>query len=147
MAMAVVVDQAEDELSLPASIRSTDDGFYIRQIHEAFQDVQLLFGADMGFIFPLSRDDGQVFRSPGFIGFILGMGRCQLDQMADAPADKILRAGQISVLPFLGTDNRSNSMCHTGLFGDYKGLHVLKILSFEVDLIISGNQTGCFKVF
>ena len=51
------------------------------------------------------------------------MGRCQFDQMTDAPADKIAGAGQITVFPLPAADYRSNGLRHAGLFSDDKGVH------------------------
>ena len=70
-------------------IRSTDHAVHIRAVHQLLQDAKLLFGGRRHKVLPLFRQDGQVGHAPLDEFFIVHVGRSQLYQMPDAPADQI----------------------------------------------------------
>ena len=69
------------------------------------QDAKLLFGGRRHQILPLLRQDGQVCDAPLDILGIVDIGRSQLHQMTNAPADKIAVALKVAVLPVGRTEN------------------------------------------
>ena len=70
-------------------IATVHNAIHIRAIHQLFQDAELLFGGRRHKVLPLFRQDGQVGHAPLDILFIVHVGRSQLYQMPDAPADQI----------------------------------------------------------
>ena len=70
-------------------IATIHDAVHIRAVHQLLQNAKLLFGGRRHQILPLLRQDGQVCDAPLNVLGIVDIGRCQLYQMPDAPADQI----------------------------------------------------------
>ena len=117
---AQVVDQPEDQFTLPARVGGAHDGFHPAVLHQSIQNVKLLFGVRQHPVLPLAGHDGQVGIVPlGILG-VVGVGGGQLHQMADAPAHQPAASFQVAV-PFLrGPQHLGDSSGHGRLFGDYE---------------------------
>ena len=74
-------------------------------MHQLLQDAELLFGGRRHQILPLLRQDGQVCDAPLDILGIVDIGRSQLHQMTNTPADKIAVPLKVAVLTAGGTED------------------------------------------
>ena len=83
----------------------TDNAIHIRAVHQLLQDTKLLFGGRRHQILPLLRQNGQVCNAPLDILGIVDIGRSQLHQMTNAPADEIAVALKVAVLTVGSTEN------------------------------------------
>ena len=89
LAARLLVDQSEDQFSLPSGIATVHNALDIRAVHQFLQDAKLFFGGRRHQILPLLRQNGQVCNAPLDVFGIVDIGRSQFYQMPDAPADEI----------------------------------------------------------
>ena len=115
-AACLLIHQAEDQFSLAPCVRSTDHAVYIRAVHKFLQDTELLFGGRRHQILPLLRQDGQVCDTPLDVFGVVDIGRCQLHQMTNTPADKIAVPFKVAVLTAGGTEDFGVGHGNRGLF-------------------------------
>ena len=80
------------------------------------QDTKLLFGGRRHQILPLLRQDGQVCNAPLDILLTIGIRRCKLHEMPNAPTDQIAVALKVAVLTVGGTEDFSVGHGNRGLF-------------------------------
>lgn len=78
-------------------IRCADDAINIWAVHQIFQNAKLLLSGGGHEILPLLRQDGQIGNAPLDILLAVGIRRCKLHQMANAPAYQIAVALQMTV--------------------------------------------------
>ena len=115
-----LVDETENQFSLPACIGRGGHTVHIRAVEQGTQNFKLLFLFVRDNELPRLGQDGQIFILPLAVFFIvlarLGKGH----QMPDAPADKIPAALPVAVLLFIGPDHGGNAAGYTGLFGNHQ---------------------------
>ena len=104
-ALRLLVDQPENQFSFASCVCCTDNAIHIRAVHQLLQDTKLLLGGRRHQILPLLRQDGQVCNAPLDVLGIVNIGRCQLHQMTNAPADEIAVALPITTLSIGRTEN------------------------------------------
>jgi len=112
----LLVDQPEDQFSLPAGIATVHDAVHIRAVHQLLQDAELLFGAGRHQILPLLRQDGQICDTPLDVSGVVDIGWGKFHQMTNAPAYQIAVALQITVLTVGGTEDFGVGHGNRGLF-------------------------------
>ena len=128
-ALALMVDEAEDQLALPSGVGGLHDGGDILPAHQLLQHLELLLGGHGHLIPPLLRQDGQVLQPPLGVGLAVSLRLGQLHQMTYAPAHQIPAALQIAVTPFRGAQYLADALCHRGLLADHKFTHRQSLLS------------------
>lgn len=101
-------------------IRCADNTIHIRSVHQLLQDAKLLFGGRRHQILPLLRQDRQVCDAPLDVFGIVDIGRCQLHQMTNTPADKIAVPFKVAVLSVGGTEDFGVGHGYGRFFADYK---------------------------
>ena len=115
-----LVDETENQFSLPACIGRGGHTIHIGAVEQGTQNFKLLFLLVRDNELPRLGQDGQIFVPPLAVFFIvlarLGKGH----QMPDAPADQIPAALPIAGLLFSGPDHGGNAAGYTGLFGNHQ---------------------------
>ena len=115
-----LVDETENQFSLPACIGRGGHTVHIRAVEQSADNFKLLFLLVRDDELPRLGQDGQILIPPLTVFFIvlarLGKGH----QMPDAPADQIPATLPIAVLLFSGPDHSGNAAGNTGLFGDHQ---------------------------
>ena len=115
-----LVDETENQFSLPACIGRGGHTVHIRAVEQRAHNSKLLFLFVRDNELPRLGQDGQILIPPFTVFFIvlarLGKGH----QMPDAPADQIPAALPIAVLLFSGPDHGGNAAGYAGLFGNYQ---------------------------
>ena len=115
-----LVDETENQFSLPACIGRGGHTVHIRAVEQSAHNFKLLFLFVRDNELPRLGQDGQIFILPLAVFFIvlarLGKGH----QMPDAPADQIPTALPVAGLLFIGPDHGGNAAGHTGLFGNHQ---------------------------
>ena len=115
-----LVDETENQFSLPACIGRGGHTVHIRAVEQRAHNFKLLFFFVRDNELPQLGQNGQILIPPLTVFFIvlarLGKGH----QMPDAPADKIPAALPVAVLLFIGPDHGGNAAGHTGLFGNHQ---------------------------
>ena len=115
-----LVDETENQFSLPACIGRGGHTVHIWAVEQGTQNFKLLFFLVRDNELPRLGQDGQILIPPLTVFFIvlarLGKGH----QMSDAPADKIPAALPVAVLLFSGSDHGGNAAGNTGLFGNHQ---------------------------
>ena len=94
----LLVDQSEDQFSLPSGIATVHNALDIRAVHQFLQDAKLLFGGRRHQILPLLRQDGQVCNAPLDVLGIVDVGWSQFYQVPYAPAYQIAVALKVAIL-------------------------------------------------
>ena len=119
-AVGHLVDETENQFSLPACIGRGGHTVHIGAVEQGTQNFKLLFLLVRHDELPRLGQDGQILIPPLTVFFIvlarLGKGH----QMPDAPADQITTALPIAGLLFSGPDHGGNAAGHTGFFGDHQ---------------------------
>ena len=115
-----LVDETENQFSLPACIGRGGHTVHIRAVEQRAHNFKLLFLFVRDNELPRLGQDGQILIPPFTVFFIvlarLGKGH----QMPDAPADQITTALPIAGLLFSGPDHGGNAAGHTGLLSNYQ---------------------------
>ena len=115
-----LVDETENQFSLPACIGRGGHTVHIRAVEQRAHNFKLLFLFVRDDKLPRLGQDGQILIPPLTVFFIvlarLGKGH----QMPDAPADQIPAALPIAVLLFGGPDHGGNAAGYAGLFGNHQ---------------------------
>ena len=115
-----LVDETENQFSLPACIGRRGHTVHIRAVEQGTHNFKLLFLFVRDNELPRLGQDGQIFILPLAVFFIvlarLGKGH----QMPDAPADQIPATLPVAGLFFACPDHGGNAAGHTGLFGDHQ---------------------------
>ena len=115
-----LVDETENQFSLPACVGCGSHTVHIRAVEQGTQNFKLLFLLIRDNELPRLGQDGQILIPPFAVFFVvlarLGKGH----QMPDAPADQIPTALPVAVLLFSGSDHGGNATGHTGLFGNHQ---------------------------
>ena len=115
-----MVDETENQFSLPACVGRSGHTIHIGAVEQGTQNFKLLFLLVRDDELPRLGQDGQILIPPLTVFFIvlarLGKGH----QMPDAPADQIPAALPIAVLLFSGPDHGGNAAGYTGLFGNHQ---------------------------
>ena len=112
-----MIDQAEDQLTLPPGVSGADDAVYVGPVHEFAQNIKLVFGRTAHKILPPLGQDGQIGAVPAVKARIIRPGRGQLHQVAHAPAHKVAAAFQVAVTAFGDAQGLGYGLGHRGLFG------------------------------
>ena len=115
-----LVDETENQFSLPACIGRGGHTVHIRAVEQRAHNFKLLFLFVRDNELPRLGQDGQIFILPLAVFFIVLARFRKGHQMPDAPADKIPAALPVAVLLFSGPDHGGNAAGHTGLFGDHQ---------------------------
>ena len=113
-----LVDETENQFSLPACIGRGGHTVHIRVVEQRAHNFKLLFLFVRDNELPRLGQDGQIFILPLAVFFIVLARFRKGHQMPDAPADQIPAALPIAVLLFSGSDHGGNATGHTGLFGN-----------------------------
>ena len=115
-----LVDETENQFSLPACVGRGGHAVHIRAVEQGTQNFKLLFFLVRDDELPRLGQDGQIFILPLAVFFIVLARFRKGHQMPDAPADKIPATLPIAVLLFNGPDHGGNAAGHTGLFSNYQ---------------------------
>ena len=119
-AAGLLVDETENQFSLPACVGRGGHTVHIRAVEQGTQNFKLLFLFVRDNELPRLGQDGQILIPPLTVFFIvlarLGKGH----KVPDAPADKIPAALPVAVLLFIGPDHGGNAAGNTGLFGNHQ---------------------------
>ena len=116
LAARLLVDQSEDQFSLPSGIATVHNALDIRAVHQFLQDAKLFFGGRRHQILPLLRQDGQVCDAPLDVLGIVDIGWGKLHQTTNTPADKIAVPFKVAVLTAGGTEDFGVGHGNRGLF-------------------------------
>ena len=115
-----LVDETENQFSLPACIGRGGHTVHIRAVEQRAHNFKLLFLFVRDNELPRLGQDGQIFILPLAVFFIVLARFRKGHQMPDAPADKIPAALPVAVLLFIGPDHDGNAAGNTGLFGNHQ---------------------------
>ena len=115
-----LVDETENQFSLPACIGRGGHTVHIRAVEQRAHNFKLLFLFVRDNELPRLGQDGQIFILPLAVFFIVLARFRKGHQMPDAPADQIPATLPVAVLLFIGPDHGGNAAGHTGLFGDHQ---------------------------
>ena len=115
-----LVDETENQFSLPACIGRGGHTVHIRAVEQRAHNFKLLFLFVRDNELPRLGQDGQIFILPLAVFFIVLARFRKGHQMPDAPADKIPAALPIAVLLFIGPDHGGDAAGYTGLFGNHQ---------------------------
>ena len=115
-----LVDETENQFSLPACIGRSGHTVHIRAVEQGTHNFKLLFLFVRDNELPRLGQDGQIFILPLAVFFIVLARFRKGHQMPDAPADQIPAILPIAVLLFSGPDHGGNAVGHTGLFGNHQ---------------------------
>ena len=115
-----LVDETENQFSLPACIGCGGHTVHIRAVEQGTQNFKLLFLFVRDNELPRLGQDGQILIPPLTVFFIVLARLRKGHQMPDAPADQIPAALPVAVLLFIGPDHGGNAAGHTGLFGNHQ---------------------------
>ena len=119
-AAGLLVDETENQFSLPACIGRGGHTVHIRAVEQRAHNFKLLFLFVRDNELPRLGQDGQIFILPLAVFFIVLARFRKGHQMPDAPADKIPVALPVAVLLFIGPDHGGNAAGNTGLFGNHQ---------------------------
>ena len=115
-----LVDETENQFSLPACIGRGGHTVHIRAVEQRAHNFKLLFLFVRDNELPRLGQDGQIFILPLAVFFIVLARFRKGHQMPDAPADQIPAALPVAVLLFIGPDHGGDAAGYTGLFGNYQ---------------------------
>ena len=115
-----LVDETEDQFSLPACIGRGGHTVHIRAVEQRAHNFKLLFLLVRDDELPRLGQDGQILIPPLTVFFIVLVRLGKGHQMPDAPADQIPAALPIAVLLFSGPNHGGNAAGYTGLFGNHQ---------------------------
>ena len=115
-----LVDETENQFSLPACVGRSGHTIYIRAVEQGADDFKLLFFLVRDNELPRLGQDGQILIPPFAVFFVVLVRLGKGHQMPDAPADQITTALPIAGLLFSGPDHGGNAASHTGFFGDHQ---------------------------
>ena len=115
-----LVDETENQFSLPACIGRGGHTVHIRAVEQRAHNFKLLFLFVRDNELPRLGQDGQIFILPLAVFFIVLARFRKGHQMPDAPADQIPAALPVAVLLFSGPDHGGDATGYTGLFGNYQ---------------------------
>ena len=115
-----LVDETENQFSLPACIGRGGHTVHIRAVEQRAHNFKLLFLFVRDNELPRLGQDGQIFILPLAVFFIVLARFRKGHQMPDAPADQIPAALPVAVLLFSGPDHGGDAAGYTGLFGNYQ---------------------------
>ena len=119
-AMAVVVNQTENQLALASGIRRADDGFDIRAVHQGVQQLKLLFRLFIGDVLPRVGQNRQICAPPTRQPKVIVFRLRQRNQMTDAPGNQIAVSFEIAVFAIGCADDSGNRQRDARLLGDNK---------------------------
>ena len=115
-----LVDETENQFSLPACVGCGGHTVHIRAVEQGTQNFKLLFLFVRHDELPRLGQDGQIFILPLAVFFIvlarLGKGH----QMPDAPADQIPATLPVAGSLISGPDHGGNAAGYAGLFGNHQ---------------------------
>ena len=115
-----LVDETENQFSLPACIGRGGHTVHIRAVEQRAHNFKLLFLFVRDNELPRLGQDGQILIPPFAVFFVVLASLGKGHQMPDAPADQIPAALPVAVLLFSGPDHGGDATGYTGLFGNYQ---------------------------
>ena len=115
-----LVDETENQFSLPACIGRGGHTVHIWAVEQGTQNFKLLFFLVRHDELPRLGQDGQILIPPLTVFFVVLASLGKGHQMPDAPADQIPAALPVAGLLFSGSDHGGDAAGYTGLFGNYQ---------------------------
>ena len=115
-----LVDETENQFSLPACIGRGGHTVHIRAVEQRAHNFKLLFLFVRDNELPRLGQDGQILIPPLAVFFIVLVRLGKGHKVPDAPADQIPAALPVAVLLCIGPDHGGDAAGYTELFGNHQ---------------------------
>ena len=115
-----LIDQPEDQLTLPPSVAGVDQLRHIGTLHQGTENVEL-GGLFLGHhIAEGVGQDGKVLIPPLLVAVVVGGCIRQPHQMTDAPGNEPVAALKVAIGPGCDTQGRRDTLCYARFFTDHQ---------------------------
>ena len=128
-ASCLFIDKAENQFTLAPGVAGIYQLGHIGTVHKLFENGKLLFLAGGQRIFPVLRQNRQIFVSPLFETLVIAACVGHTHQMSNAPGHQQPVALYVAVFLLLCPKSTRNGLCNRGLFTDNQNTHSLSSCS------------------